>query len=37
MTREQSEHAIRAAGSVLGVSELLKNGSQAVHGSMPGP
>ena len=36
MTREQFEHAIRAAGAVLGVSELLVIGSQAVHGSMTG-
>ena len=36
MTREQFEHAIRAAGAVLGVSELLVIGSQAVHGSMHG-
>lgn len=35
MTREQVEHAIRAAGAVLGVSELLVIGSQAVHGSLP--
>ena len=34
MTREQFEHAIRAAGAVLGVTELLVIGSQAVHGSM---
>ncbi len=37
MTREQFEHAIRAAGAVLGVAELLVIGSQAVHGSMSGP
>lgn len=37
MTREQFEHAIRAAGAVLDVSELLVIGSQAVHGSMNGP
>ncbi len=36
MTREQFEHAIRAAGAVLGVSDLLVIGSQAVHGSMSG-
>jgi hypothetical protein len=36
MTREQFEHAIRAAGAVLGVTELLVIGSQAVHGSMTG-
>lgn len=34
MTREQFEHAIRAAGAVLGVSEVLVIGSQAVHGSI---
>jgi len=37
MTRDQFEHAIRAAGAVLGVTELLVIGSQAVHGSMAGP
>lgn len=37
MTREQFEHAIRAAGAVLGVSEVLVIGSQAVHGSMTEP
>lgn len=36
MTREQFEHAIRAAGAVLGVSELLVIGSQAIHGSVDG-
>ena len=36
MTRDQFEHAIRAAGAVLGVSELLVIGSQAVHGSLNG-
>ena len=36
MTRDQFEHAIRAAGAVLGVTELLVIGSQAVHGSMTG-
>lgn len=36
MTRAQFEHAIRAAGAVLRVSELLVIGSQAVHGSMIG-
>ncbi len=36
MTRDQFEHAIRAAGAVLGVSELLVIGSQAVHGSVNG-
>ena len=37
MTRAQFEHAIRAAGAVLGVSEVLVIGSQAVHGSMNEP
>ena len=37
MTREQFEHAIRAAGAVLGVTELTVIGSQALHGSMAGP
>ncbi len=37
MTRGQFEHAIRAAGAVLGVTELLVIGSQALHGSMTGP
>jgi len=37
VTREQFEHAIRAAGAVVCVSELLVIGSQAVHGSMTGP
>jgi len=36
MTRTQFEHAIRAAGGVLGVNELLVIGSQAVHGSVDG-
>ncbi len=36
MTRDQFEHAIRAAGAVLGVTEVLIIGSQAVHGSMSG-
>ncbi|MEO7520694.1 MAG: DUF6036 family nucleotidyltransferase [Gemmatimonas sp.] len=36
MTRAQFEHAIRAAGAVLGVSEILVIGSQAVHGSLSG-
>lgn len=37
MTREQFEHAVRAAGAVLGVEEVLVIGSQAVHGSFGGP
>ena len=36
MTREQFEHAIRAAGAILEVPELLVIGSQAVHGSING-
>ncbi len=34
MRREDFEHSIRAAGSVLGVSELVVIGSQALHGSL---
>jgi hypothetical protein len=37
VTRDQFEHAVRAAGAVLGVTELLVIGSQAVHASMAGP
>ncbi len=36
MKREEFEHAIRAAGAVLGVSELLVIGSQALHASVAG-
>jgi hypothetical protein len=36
VTREQFEHAILAAGAVLGVTELLVIDSQSVHGSMSG-
>lgn len=36
MTRGQFEHAVRAAGSVLGVNELLVIGSQALHASLDG-
>lgn len=36
MRREQFEHAIRAAGAVLGVNEVLVIGSQALHGSVRG-
>ena len=36
MTRDQFEHAVRAAGAVLGVSEVLVIGSQAIHGSLEG-
>ncbi|CAN5820258.1 hypothetical protein BH11GEM1_BH11GEM1_02760 [soil metagenome] len=31
MKRDQFEHAIRAAGAVLGVADLLVIGSQAIH------
>lgn len=34
MNRQQFDHAVRAAGAVLGVDELIVIGSQAVHGSM---
>lgn len=33
MTRDQFEHAIRAAGAVLGTDEVLVIGSQAIHGA----
>jgi hypothetical protein len=36
MNREQFEHAIRAAGAVLGVNEVLVIGSQALHGIVKG-
>lgn len=36
MRREQFEHAIRAAGAVLGVDEVLVIGSQALHASIRG-
>ena len=36
MNREQFEHTIGAAGAVLGVTDLLVIGSQALHASMPG-
>ena len=36
MKREQFEHAIRAAGAVLDVRELLVIGSQALHASVAG-
>lgn len=36
MTREQFEHAVRAAGAILGVNELLVIGSQALHGTVEG-
>lgn len=34
MNRTQFEHAIQAAGAILGVDEVLVIGSQAVHGSV---
>ena len=37
MTREAFEHAVRAAGAVLGIDEVLVIGSQAVHGSLNEP
>ncbi len=36
MKREEFEHAIRASGAVLGASEVLVIGSQALHGSVSG-
>ena len=36
MTREQFEHAIRAAGAVLDVDQVIVIGSQAIHGSVSG-
>ncbi len=36
MKREEFEHAIRAAGAVLGVHEVLVIGSQALHASIEG-
>ncbi len=36
MNREEFDHAIRAAGSILDVDEILVIGSQAVHGSIGG-
>ena len=35
MNREQLEHAIRAAGAIMGENELLVIGSQALHASVP--
>lgn len=37
MTRSQFEHVVRAAGAILATDEILVIGSQAVHGSIPGP
>ena len=36
MKRKDFEHAVRAAGAVLGVDELLVIGSQALHASVDG-
>jgi hypothetical protein len=36
MNKEEFDHGIRAAGNVLGVTELLIIGSQAAHGSVSG-
>jgi uncharacterized membrane protein len=36
VTREQFEHAVRAAGAVLGVDEVIVVGSQALHGTLDG-
>ena len=36
MKRAEFDHAIRAAGSILGESEILVIGSQATHGSISG-
>lgn len=36
MKREHFEHAVRAAGSVLGASKVLVIGSQALHTSVTG-
>jgi hypothetical protein len=36
MNREQFEHAVRAAGAVLGVDEVIVIGSQALHATVQG-
>lgn len=36
MNRDEFDHALRAAASVLDESELLVIGSQAIHGSISG-
>jgi len=36
VTRDQFEHAVRAAGAVLGAGEVLVIGSQALHASVAG-
>ncbi len=37
MNREQFEHAVRAAGAVLGINDVLIIGSQALHATVSGP
>lgn len=37
MTRDEFDHAVRAAGAVLGEDEVLVIGSQAIHGSVVSP
>lgn len=37
MTRAEFEHAVRAAGAILGTDEVLVIGSQALHGSVAEP
>lgn len=37
MTRAEFEHAVRAAGAILGTDEVLVIGSQALHGSVAKP
>lgn len=34
MTRDEFDHAVRAAAAVLGASEVIVIGSQAIHGSL---
>jgi len=37
LKRAQFEHAVRAAGAILGVDEVLVIGSQAIHGTLAPP
>ncbi len=37
MTRKQFEHAIRAAGAVIGATDLIVIGSQALHATIGTP
>ena len=37
MNRRQFEHAVRAAGAILGTDEVLVIGGQAIHGSVDDP